>query len=411
MVFLGWLFKEVLASPLTWILICGLATILVTDFIFIPLAFYNSLKRKEEASLEEYPLVSIIVPAHNEEANIKDCVEALLEADYPNKEIIIVNDGSTDGTKRVIEPYASEGKLILINKPRGGKSAAINAGVSISRGKIIIVMDADTLIQRDAIKRLVAKFKDPKVGAVAGNVKVGNRINLLTKCQALEYVRDIQIPRRAFDLLLSVLVVPGPLGAYRREALTQVGGYDKDVVTEDFDSTVKVLKVGSVVNEPKAVAYTEAPRTLKDLYNQRRRWYGGMLQTVVKHRPSWWKFGVYSFIGIPYLLATLLIVPPLELIVSGIAVWQALIGEWRIVLLVFGLFATLELLTSLFALTLDGDDPRLAALSPLYVVGYRQLLDVMRLMAYVSLLRRRLDWSRARRVGGLTREMRKLRGR
>ncbi|HID17843.1 TPA: glycosyltransferase family 2 protein [Candidatus Bathyarchaeota archaeon] len=411
MVFLEWLFKEILASTITWILVCGLATILVTDFIFIPLAFYDSLKREEEASLEEYPLVSIIVPAHNEETSIKDCVDALLEADYPNKEIIVVNDGSTDGTRRAVEPYASEGKLILINKVKGGKSTAINAGVSVSRGKIIIAIDADTLIQRDAIKRLVAKFKDPKVVAVAGNVKVGNRTNLLTKCQALEYVRDIQIPRRSFDLLLSVLVVPGPLGAYRREALTQVGEYDKDVVTEDFDATVKVLKVGSVVNEPKAIAYTEAPRTLKDLYNQRRRWYGGMLQTVVKHRPSWWRFGVYSFIGIPYLIATLLIVPPLELTVSGIAVWQALVGEWKAVLLIFGLFAILELLTSLFALTLGGDDPRLAVLSPLYVVGYRQLLDAMRLMAYASLLTRRLDWSRARRVGSLTREMRELKGR
>ncbi len=271
----------------------------------------------------------------------------------------------------------------------------------MAKGAIIVVVDADGIVQNDAIAWLVSQFEKPEVSGVAGNIRVGNRVNILTKCQALEYIRDIQIPRRAFDLLASVLVIPGPLGAFRKSALVQVGTYDRDTVTEDFDATVKILKSHVVINEPRAVAYTEAPTKLIDLYRQRRRWYGGMFQTLIKHRFFWWKFGVFTVIGVPYLFLTLLVAPVLELVATGVGILQIALGEWRTVLLVFCVFAILEGLTSALALLLDDEKLNLAVLSPLYVLGYRQLLDIFRVLSYLNVVLGRMKWTSIARVGDL----------
>ena len=402
MISLDWLIQTITSRMvLEWVLVVGLTTVLTTDLMFIPLAFLSKYRLKKPISLKSHPFVSVIVPAYNEEKTIETVIVTFLEQTYKEMEIVIVDDGSTDATQQAVKPYAIQGKVRLISRPNGGKSAAINTGLAVAKGAIIVVADADGIVQNDAIAWLVSQFEKPEVSGGAGNIRVGNRVNVLTKCQALEYIRDIQIPRRAFDLLASVLVIPGPLGAFRKSALAQLGTYDRDTVTEDFDATVKILKSHVVINEPRAVAYTEAPTKLIDLYRQRRRWYGGMFQTLIKHRFFWWKFGVFTVIGVPYLFLTLLVAPVLELVATGVGILQIALGEWRTVLLVFCVFAILEGLTSALALLLDDEKLNLAVLSPLYVLGYRQLLDIFRVLSYLNVVLGRMKWTSVERVGDL----------
>ncbi|MEM3570977.1 MAG: glycosyltransferase family 2 protein, partial [Candidatus Bathyarchaeia archaeon] len=340
-------------------------------------------------------MVSVIIPAHNEEKVIGRLIDTLLEQTYKKMEIIVVNDGSTDSTKYVLLPYVKKNKIVLIDipPPNIGKFGALDAGIAVSKGSIIVAVDADGLLERDTIENLVAPFENPHVMAVAGNVKVGNRVSLLTKCQALEYIRDINLPRRAMDLLDISIVIPGPLAAFRKDAIKSVGVYDGDTVTEDFDLTVKLHKAKDhqlfiCRNVTNAVVYTEAPEKFKDLIKQRLRWYGGMAQTIRKHVSERfiWGAGSYSIVGVPYLIVTLFIIPILELIVTGFSIWIVLTGGFLWILLSYLIYTFLETLNSLLGLILDREDLRLVAYSPLFVLGYRQLLDIVRIYAFTQSL-------------------------
>lgn len=235
----------------------GLVFTFWSNFLAVPLAVYHKRIEREEPPLESYPLVSIIVPAYNEERVIARTLESLVEADYPNKEIIIVDDGSTDNTLAIASSYEKFG-IRVYHKENGGKHSALNYGIRLSKGEIIVTVDADSIVGRDAIKGLVKKFRSEEVSAVCGNIKVLNRMNWVTKCQALEYIASINIFRRAFDLFGAVAVVPGALGAFRRSVLEAGGLYDPDTIVEDFDTTVKTLKAGRIVQaSSEALAYTE----------------------------------------------------------------------------------------------------------------------------------------------------------
>jgi cellulose synthase/poly-beta-1,6-N-acetylglucosamine synthase-like glycosyltransferase len=393
------------ASSLLFVVsLMGLTFTLFYDFVNLPLALYH--KAREEARLHRpmgrLPKVTFLVPAYNEERCLERTLEALLQVDYPSYEVIVVDDGSQDSTYRLARRYASRG-VKVVRRPNGGKAAALNLGLFFATGEIIVTVDADSLVARDCLREVVRLFADPRVMAVCGNVKVLNRVNLLTRLQALEYIVDINIAKRAFDVFGSTMVVPGVLGAFRKEALEAVGRYDPDTLTEDFDATLKVLKAGSVVQATAlAEAYTEAPETLRDLYRQRRRWYAGTLQTLFKHgdvvkNP---RFGFLSGLGYPYLLISILFVPIAGLLALVSGVLAALTGQLLDFLRILGLFIFLELLFSILAILMDGEDLRLLILAPLFVVGYRQVRDIIRLEAMVEvLLRRRLQWTRASRVG------------
>ena len=215
--FLTLLLVDVLtAGPLSWYLFATFFLIVfLNELSYAPLGiFHQYLQKKREFFVDErerIPEVSIIIPAYNEEKVIEDTVRTLLEIDYPKKEIIVVNDGSTDNTVSVLTPYALDGRIRLITRPNGGKAAALNLGVSVSRGEILVTIDADGAIERRSVSKMVANFRDPDVIAVAGNVKVGNRVNILTKLQAVEYLHGLNLRRRAFDLLQAVDVLPGAL--------------------------------------------------------------------------------------------------------------------------------------------------------------------------------------------------------
>ncbi len=247
-------------------------------------------KRLEQHSLNSVPangtpLVTVIVPAYNEERSIGKTVDALLKLSYSNKEIIVVDDGSTDGTFEAARRHSRNNFTKVVTKPNGGKWDALNTGIKAARGEFIVCIDADTLLDQNAIQHLIKHFRDPNIGAVAGNVKVGNRRGLLTKLQALEYVVGINLHRRSEASLQNVTVVPGPIGAFRASVLKEIGLFEGDTFAEDADITFKILRAGhKTVFEAKALGYTEAPTTMTSLAKQRYRWYRGSLQVLSKHR-------------------------------------------------------------------------------------------------------------------------------
>ena len=386
------------------IVAAGLTLTFWSNFLAVPLAVYHKILEEQEKTPPIYPSLTVIVPAYNEEKVIARTIEALLEADYPNKEIIVVDDGSTDRTLEIASWYRKFGVKVY-HKENGGKHSALNYGLKFARGEIIVTVDADSIVGRDALKEIVKRFRDPRVAAVCGNIKVLNRVNWLTKCQALEYVTSINIFRRAFDVFGAVTVVPGALGAFRKSILEAGGLYDRDTVTEDFDVTVKTLKTGSIVQASSyAVAFTEAPQTLRDLYRQRMRWYRGNFQTILKHRDAFInpRFGFLQRLGFPFILVSMAFVP-----FAGIAVWVSAIiavvsGAYAYVATMALLFMTLQTLLSLLAIEIDGEDLRLLAYAPFFVIGYKHLIDAFIIKALFDiLLKRKVGWTRAERVGKL----------
>jgi len=279
------------------------------NLVTISLATLHWVKKsgkKNETNLSKgFPLVSIVVPAYNEEKVIGKTIESLIHLNYTNKEIIVVDDGSNDKTLEVAQAYAGRGSVRVFTKPNRGKWHALNTGITAAKGSIIVCIDADTMLDKEAIEHLVKHFNDPKVGAVAGNVKVGNRKMTLTKLQAVEYVTGINLHRRSESYLNAVTVVPGPIGAFRVEALKKAGLYDGDTFAEDADITLKILKTGyKTVFEPRAIGRTEAPSNLTDLAKQRYRWYRGYLQSLMKHKDLIFnpKYGFLGLSIIPWAL-------------------------------------------------------------------------------------------------------------
>ena len=244
-------------------------------------------ERKDSGSgfTDKTPLVTVIVPAYNEEKAIGKTVDALLSLSYANKEIIVVDDGSTDRTLEVARSYAKGDLVKVLTKPNGGKWDALNIGIRGAKGEFIVCIDADTLLDPNAIQHLIKHFKDPNIAAVAGNVKVGNRHGLLTKLQALEYVVGINLHRRSEAYLQNVTVVPGPIGAFRASVLKEIGLFEGDTFAEDADITFRILRAGyKTVFEARAFGYTEAPTSMTSLAKQRYRWYRGSLQVLSKHK-------------------------------------------------------------------------------------------------------------------------------
>ena len=222
----------------------------------------------------------MLVPAHNEEKVIGRTLQALVSSDCPELEIIVVDDGSNDRTASIAAAFGPHG-VRVIQLPHSGKAQALRVGFAAADHPVIVALDADTVCGRWTVRRLVEPFGDPRVGAVAGNPKVGNRRTLLTQFQVLEYVVTLNLERRVYSMLNCVPVVPGAVGAWRRTAVARVGGFPADTLAEDTDVTLALGRAGYRVRYlPAAVAYTEAPETLRQLSRQRNRWAFGMLQSL-----------------------------------------------------------------------------------------------------------------------------------
>ena len=233
------------------------------------------------------PAVTVVVPAWSEEKVIVRTIESLLGQEYAGElDVVVVDDGSPDATFAAARnAYGDHPRVAVYTKANGGKSTALNYGIARARGEIVVCLDADTLFQPDTVARLVAPLADPKVGAVAGNAKVGNRLNLVTRWQALEYVTSQNVDRRAFSLLNAITVVPGAVGAWRKDLVVAAGGFSHDTLAEDQDLTIAIRRMGyAVAYADDAIAWTEAPDTLGGLARQRFRWSFGTLQCAWKYR-------------------------------------------------------------------------------------------------------------------------------
>jgi cellulose synthase/poly-beta-1,6-N-acetylglucosamine synthase-like glycosyltransferase/peptidoglycan/xylan/chitin deacetylase (PgdA/CDA1 family)/spore germination protein YaaH len=254
------------------------------------LAVWHSLTNKPPPKLDPAtgPLVSVLIPCFNEEKVIVSSTQRILQSDWINIEVLILDDGSTDNTaNEVRRAFADDPRVRLLSFENGGKAHALNRGLAETKGAVIVALDADTLFPKETIGLLARWFADPRIGAVAGNALVGNRLNMVTRWQALEYVTAQNLERRALDALGAVTVVPGAVGAWRREALEALGGYPADTLAEDQDLTIAVQRAGWLVDfDPDARAYTEAPDTINGLLKQRFRWSFGTLQCLWKHRPG-----------------------------------------------------------------------------------------------------------------------------
>ncbi len=277
-------------------------------------ALIDRLRRRKVPGEEYAPRVAVLIPAYNEETVIVRTIRSVLNSDYANLHVIVIDDGSSDNTFDVArEAYRAEiaaGRLTVLTKPNAGKAEALNFGLQYVDEEIYVGIDADTVIASDAVSKLVCHFADPRVGAVAGNAKVGNRVNLWTRWQALEYITSQNFERRALDLFDVVTVVPGAIGAWRTAAVHAGGNYPINTVAEDADLTMSLLQQGyKVIYEDRALAFTEAPVNARGLMRQRFRWSFGTLQAVFKHKHAFRTNRAMGLFALPNIIVFQILLP------------------------------------------------------------------------------------------------------
>jgi cellulose synthase/poly-beta-1,6-N-acetylglucosamine synthase-like glycosyltransferase/peptidoglycan/xylan/chitin deacetylase (PgdA/CDA1 family)/spore germination protein YaaH len=296
-------FLSGLEWTLYWLFFIAVVVGAVRLVVIIMLAAYQRYHARKP--MPDYtPSVTIIVPAYNEERVIAATVRSLLDQVYAGElDIVVVDDGSPDDTYGVVtRDFGHDARVTAFRKENGGKASALNFGIARAKGEIIVCLDADTQFTPTTVARLVAPMSDPTVGAVAGNAKVGNRHNIVTRWQALEYVTSQNLERRAFAVLNAITIVPGAVGAWRKAYVQAVGGFSDDTLAEDQDLTWSLGEEGvRVVYADDAIAYTEAPDTLRTLIRQRFRWSFGTLQSVWKHKKITFrpKYGSLGMIAMP----------------------------------------------------------------------------------------------------------------
>ena len=340
-------------------------------------AIIDRLRRPHRAASPGFsPRVAVFVPAYNEEKVIVRTIRSVLNSDYANLRVIVIDDGSTDRTFELArEAYAKDiedGRVQVLTKANGGKAAALNYGLEHIEEEFYVGIDADTVIAMDAISKLLPHFEDPKVGAVAGNAKVGNRVNLWTRWQALEYITSQNFERRALDLFNVVTVVPGAIGAWRTAAAKAAGGYPINTVAEDADLTMNILEQQyKVVYEDRALAFTEAPIDAKGLMRQRFRWSFGILQAVWKHRLAFVRNKAMGLFALPNILIFQMFLPLVSpfidlMFLAGLVHYfvdrhyhpeAASAASLEKLLAYFGAFLLIDFVTSVIAFSLERRHP------------------------------------------------------
>jgi cellulose synthase/poly-beta-1,6-N-acetylglucosamine synthase-like glycosyltransferase/peptidoglycan/xylan/chitin deacetylase (PgdA/CDA1 family)/spore germination protein YaaH len=401
-----WLFDAGIKG-ITWIFFLG--DLLMTGRLLFVGAFaiFDRFRQPHygtPAEIGSYkPSVAVLVPAYNEEKVIVRTVHAVLSSDYPNLRVIVIDDGSSDKTLQVAHAafaaHEVTGRVVILTKPNAGKADALNFGLQyLADEEIFVGIDADTVIAREAITRLVPHFLNPKVGAVAGNAKVGNRMNLWTRWQALEYITSQNFERRALNTLGAVSVVPGAIGAWRTSAVREAGGYHTDTVAEDADLTMALLRRGYRVEyEDLALAYTEAPVNANGLMRQRFRWSFGILQAVWKHRSVFARKGALGWVALPniaiFQILLPLVSPFIDIMFVVGAAWY-FIQKWfhpdstdpasfQRLLVFFAAFLIIDFITSAIAFALERRQPGAREdfwlLSQVWLqrFAYRQLFSVV----------------------------------
>ncbi len=315
---------------IAWVFVIGIALVSGRAVIIGLLALIEKLRPAKRGRSDFHPLVSVLIPAYNEESVIVGTVEAALACDYSSLEVVVVDDGSQDRTGELLDSHFGDNPRVrIIHQVNRGKSAALSNALRNASSDILVTIDADTSIAPDAISKLVRNFTDPRLGAVAGNVKVGNRNRWITRWQALEYITSQNLEKRAFDLLNCIPVVPGALSAWRANAIIEAGGFSSDTVAEDTDLTIAIRRCGwRIEYDEEAIGWTEAPETAESLISQRFRWTFGTLQSFWKHRDTLGRprYGTLGFVALPNIFLFQLLLPLLSpiidlLFLGSLALW------------------------------------------------------------------------------------------
>jgi cellulose synthase/poly-beta-1,6-N-acetylglucosamine synthase-like glycosyltransferase/peptidoglycan/xylan/chitin deacetylase (PgdA/CDA1 family)/spore germination protein YaaH len=366
-------------------------------------------------------LVSVLIPCFNEETVIVASVNRILASNWPNLEILVLDDGSVDKTaERVEQAFGKNARVRLMRFPNGGKARALNRGLAEAKGDIVVALDADTQFPPETIGRLARWFADPEIGAVAGNALVGNRVNLITRWQALEYVTAQNLERRALAALDVITVVPGAVGAWRRAAIDAIGGFPNETLAEDQDLTLAVQRAGwTVTFDSEARAYTEAPHTVKGLLKQRFRWSFGTLQCVWKHRSALFnrKSPTLGFVALPqvwmFQIILALVAPLVDLMVVFSIAWSihdyvAHRDEWNSSMLVQTLlywlaFVLVDLSAAALGMAFEKKAPwKDIVWLPIQRFGYRQLMYYVVVKAVVTAVNGpEVGWGKLDRQGSV----------
>ena len=387
----------------------------------VVMAVLAGIQKRREAKLitipiwpaDKMPLVSIIVPAYNEEVNAVRTVNSLLLQDYPNLQVVFVDDGSKDSTYKIVDnAFKDTTNVKVYTKENGGKASALNVGIAKADSEFVVCIDADTQLKIDAISKLMQKFTSEKIAAVAGNVKVGNEINMITKWQSIEYITSQNFDRRAFDLLDCITVVPGAIGAFRKVAVIEAGGLTTDTLAEDCDLTMRLHRIGyEVRNCTDAISYTEAPETMKQFMKQRFRWSFGVMQCFWKHRDALFnpKYKNYGMVAMPNILIFQMILPflapladlilVLSLVAAGFGLIPASISH---IVIYYIIFTLVDVAGAALAFAFEKEDyKKLIWMIPQRLV-YRQLMYYIIIKSFSKAIKGELQgWGVLKRTGNV----------
>lgn len=407
-----------LVTLFSWLFFVAIALGIARAVIMAGLAWWQSRSPRAEPPAFE-PTVSVIIPAWNEERVIAASVERVLASDYPALQVIVADDGSKDATSAVVaRHFGHDPRVTLLTLANGGKASALNRALRHATGEVVIALDADTQFEPLTIRRLARWFADPRIGAVAGDARVGNRVNLVTRWQAVEYITAQNLERRALAGFDAMTVVPGAVGAWRRAALDSVGGYPENTLAEDQDLTIAIQRKGwRVTYDPRAVAWTEAPQTFRALARQRYRWAFGTLQCLWKHRkvitsrkpaglglvglPQAWLFQI-AFAAISPLIDGALIASIISTVVRVVQHgWAQTQGDLGRMAIYWSLFTAIDVICGWIAYRLDDKRPPYPAhLLVAQRIVYRQIMYWVVLRALASAIGGWIvGWGKLERTG------------
>ncbi|MGW5214565.1 glycosyltransferase [Streptomyces sp. NPDC004051] len=405
----AWVFLVQASEKLTGGLVVGLAVIgslVIARFVLMLLLAGAHARRVRRRGFSWGPPVTepvtVLVPAYNEAKCIENTVRSLMDSDHPI-EVLVIDDGSSDGTARIVEAMGLP-NVRVIRQLNAGKPAALNRGLANARHDIVVMMDGDTVFEPSTVRELVQPFGDPKVGAVAGNAKVGNKDSLIGAWQHIEYVMGFNLDRRMYDILGCMPTIPGAVGAFRRSALVPLGGMSDDTLAEDTDVTMALHRAGwRVVYAENARAWTEAPETVQQLWSQRYRWSYGTMQAIWKHRRSVIEKGPsgrFGRVGLPFVSLFMVLAPLLAPLIDVFLLYGIVFGPTQKTIMAWLGVLAVQAVCAAFAFRLDRERMTHLISLPLQQVLYRQLMYVVLLQSWITALTGgRLRWQKLRRTG------------
>ncbi|MFF3201103.1 glycosyltransferase [Streptomyces sp. NPDC002962] len=407
----AWIFLVGAAENITGVLVVGLAVIgvlVISRFVLMLLLSALHARRVRRPGFGWGPPVtepvSVLVPAYNEAKCIENTVRSLMASEHPI-EVLVIDDGSSDGTALIVEAMALP-NVRVVRQLNAGKPAALNRGIANARYDLIVMMDGDTVFEPSTVRELVQPFGDPKVGAVAGNAKVGNRDSLIGAWQHIEYVMGFNLDRRMYDVLGCMPTIPGAVGAFRRSALERVGGMSDDTLAEDTDITMAMHRDNwKVVYAEKARAWTEAPESVQQLWSQRYRWSYGTMQAIWKHRRAVFERGPsgrFGRVGLPFVSLFMVVAPLLAPLIDVFLLYGVVFGPTQKTIVAWLGVLAVQAVCAAYAFRLDRERMTHLISLPLQQILYRQLMYVVLLQSWITALTGgRLRWQKLRRTGAV----------